>query len=86
MVNNTDPGNPSNSNLVVQKYDGSTGSLVQDLVAVRQVAEMHLPYAQLAYLPACSTAKVIHLVSWLPDCGIWTRHWIDVAFGGLKVC
>lgn len=67
----TNSRNPSESGLVFQKQD-RTGQLIQDTVTVRNVSELKLEHARLAYLSACSTAEnrarrlgdeVIHVVS-----------------------
>jgi CHAT domain-containing protein len=66
----TDLSDPSNSGLILQKFEGS--ELAKDELTVHRISELRLPNAQIAYLSACSTAKnsvprltdeVIHVVS-----------------------
>lgn len=61
----------SDSCLILQKQS-STMTFLKDELTVGEVLRMHLPYAQLAYLSACSTAEnsivelvdeVIHMVN-----------------------
>jgi CHAT domain-containing protein len=62
---------PSNSGLILQKTAGPDEALEQDRLTVRQVSDLRLKHAQIAYLSACSTAEnkaarlsdeVIHVV------------------------
>ncbi|KAJ6439162.1 putative reverse transcriptase [Purpureocillium lavendulum] len=66
----TDHTDPSNSGLILQKQHGQ--AVTQDRLTVRQVSELSLSDARIAYLSACSTAEnnaarladeVIHVVS-----------------------
>lgn len=68
----SDVKNPSNSCLILQHGEEFRQSLRQDRLTVRQVSEMNLKQARIAYLSACSTAEnlsatlldeVIHLAS-----------------------
>ncbi|CAG9984579.1 unnamed protein product [Clonostachys byssicola] len=64
----TDPVDPSNSGLILQRQgqvstvdeqDGcrETARLIQDRLTVKMISEMDLKHAKLAYLSACSTAQ-----------------------------
>ncbi|PWI64610.1 hypothetical protein PCL_09504 [Purpureocillium lilacinum] len=66
----TDHTDPSNSGLILQKQHGQ--AVTQDRLTVRQMSELSLSDARIAYLSACSTAEnnaarladeVIHVVS-----------------------
>ncbi|KAL9563957.1 hypothetical protein ACKAV7_011992 [Fusarium commune] len=68
----SDYSDPSNSGLILQKTAGPDEALEQDRLTVRQVSDLRLKHAQIAYLSACSTAEnkaarlsdeVIHVVS-----------------------
>ncbi|MCJ1334091.1 hypothetical protein MMC10_010798 [Thelotrema lepadinum] len=67
----TDPRDPSNSGLLLQKANAS-GEPVVDLLTVQRISETAVERARVAYLSACSTAEnktrrledeVIHVVS-----------------------
>jgi CHAT domain-containing protein len=68
----SDPADPSKSCLMFQIYKENGASLIQGLFSVEDISRMHLPWAELAKLSACSTAEnstvlladeVIHIVS-----------------------
>ena len=68
----SDPIDPFNGCLVLQKTGSSATSFDQDRLNVRDICQIHLPHAFLAYLSACSTAEnsttrladeVLHLAS-----------------------
>ena len=68
----TNPIDPSQSGLILQAPNPSSGHLEAAHLTVREISEARLPHAQLAYLSACSTAEnrvtqladeVIHVVS-----------------------
>ena len=65
------PRDPSSSGLVLQRV-ATDGTLEQDHLSVFRISQLRLRHAQIAYLPACSTAEnkgmqlrdgVIHIVS-----------------------
>jgi len=67
----SDPIDPSNSGLVLQR-GASDGPQDQDHLSVHRISRLRLRHAQIAYLSACSTAEnknvrlrdeVIHIVS-----------------------
>jgi CHAT domain-containing protein len=68
----SDFANPSNSHLILQKFQSPGSAPVRDLLTVRQISEIDLKHAKIAYLSACSTAEnkaqnlvdeVLHLAS-----------------------
>ncbi|EXJ73716.1 uncharacterized protein A1O5_03478 [Cladophialophora psammophila CBS 110553] len=68
----SNPKDPSDGCLVLQKRAQPPSKPIQDRLTVGQISDMYLPHAHLAYLSACSTAEnsatglldeVIHLVS-----------------------
>lgn len=67
----TNPIDPSDSGLILQRKDKSRSN-IQDMLTMHDLSEINLQHAQLAYLSACSTAEnkavrlaneAIHVVS-----------------------
>jgi hypothetical protein len=77
----SDPKDPSESGLILQTAETGTREPKQAILSVREVSQMHLLRAEIAYLSACSTAQnqveqlseeVLHVVSGFQVAGF--RH------------